>query len=137
AASLSYFGDVLAAGTEPREAAVWMSGELARALNTAGLSVESSRIDAPALARLIALVREGRINLNTAKKVFQEAFASGTDPAGLVAERGLEQVSDASAIASVVAAVLAANAAEFERYRAGEHKVFGHLMGEVMRALKN
>ncbi|TMK23376.1 MAG: Asp-tRNA(Asn)/Glu-tRNA(Gln) amidotransferase subunit GatB [Actinobacteria bacterium] len=135
-ASLSYFDRLIGGGVEPREAAVWMSGELARALNTAGVGIEETRVSPAGLAELIALVRDGTINLNTAKKVFQEAFAAGKEPAALVAERNLAQVSDTSAIASVVADVLAQNAPEVERYRAGEDKVFGFLMGQVMKALK-
>ncbi|MFY9586909.1 MAG: Asp-tRNA(Asn)/Glu-tRNA(Gln) amidotransferase GatCAB subunit B, partial [Actinomycetota bacterium] len=46
------------------------------------------------------------------------------------------QVSDTSQIDGVVAEVLAANAGEVERFRAGEEKVFGFLMGQVMKALK-
>jgi aspartyl-tRNA(Asn)/glutamyl-tRNA(Gln) amidotransferase subunit B len=100
-----------------------MSGELARALNTAGLGIEDARVTPS-------------INRNTAKKVFQDAFESGGDPAAIVAERGLAQVSDESAIAAAVAQVLVDNAAMVERFRSGEEKVFGALMGAAMKALK-
>ena len=136
ASSLAYFDELLSAGVEPREAAVWMSGELARALNTAGLGISSSRLSASALAGLIALVRDQTINLNTAKKVFQDAFSAGVDPVSLVSERGLAQVSDESAIASVISEIVAANADMVERFRAGEEKLFNALFGQVMKALK-
>ena len=131
-----YFEELLAAGTSPREAAVWMAGELARALNAAGFPIEQSRIPATSLARLIELVAGGAVNLNTAKKVFQDAFEAGVDPSDLVARRGLSQVSDEGPIAEAIDGVLAANPAEVERYRAGEEKVLGFLMGQTMRALK-
>ena len=135
-ASLRYFDGLIAEGVSPRDAAVWMAGELARALNTAGLGIGESRIGAGRLAALIALVGDGTINLNTAKKVFQEAFESGADPARLVAERGLAQVSDEGPIKAAIAEVLAANPKEVERFRAGEEKVLGFLMGQAMKALK-
>jgi len=135
-ASLAYFDAMLSAGVEPREAAVWMAGELARALNNAGVGIDEARIAPDALARLIALVRDDTINLNTAKKVFRDAFEAGADPVAMVAERNLAQVSDESAIAQVIAGVLEANASEVERYHAGEEKVFGFLMGQAMKALK-
>ncbi len=135
-ASLAYFEDLLAQDVAPRDAAVWMSGELARALNVAGIGIEDVRVPAPALAGLIALVRNGTINLNTAKKVFQDAFDTGADPAAIVEERGLAQVSDTSQIDATVAEVLAAHPKEVERFRAGEEKVFGFLIGQVQRALK-
>jgi aspartyl-tRNA(Asn)/glutamyl-tRNA(Gln) amidotransferase subunit B len=135
-ASLTFFEDLLAAGVVPREAAVWMAGELARALNTAGLPIQEARVSASGLAGLIGLVRDGTINLNTAKKVFQDAFEAGTDPSAMVAEQGLAQVSDASSIDGVVDRVLGENPAEVARYRAGEEKVFNFLVGQVMRALE-
>lgn len=135
-ASLAYFDDLLAAGVVPREAAVWMAGELARALNAAGLTIEEARVSPAGLAGLIALVRDGAINRNTAKKVFQDAFDVGADPSMMVAEQGLAQVSDASAIDAVVDRVLAENPAEVARYRAGEEKVFNFLVGQAMRALQ-
>ncbi|HJR19380.1 MAG TPA: Asp-tRNA(Asn)/Glu-tRNA(Gln) amidotransferase subunit GatB [Actinomycetota bacterium] len=134
--SLAYFERLLASGIAPRDAAVWMAGELARALNTAGLGIAESRIEAAALAALIKLVSDGTINLNTAKKVFQDAFEAGTDPSALVAERGLAQVSDEGPIKAAIAEVLAANQKEVERFRAGEEKVVGFLMGQAMKALK-
>jgi aspartyl-tRNA(Asn)/glutamyl-tRNA(Gln) amidotransferase subunit B len=136
ATSLRYFDDLIGAGIAPRDAAVWMAGELARALNTAGLGLEESRIGPAALAALIRLVADGTINLNTAKKVFKDAFESGADPSSLVAERGLAQVSDEGPIKAAIAEVLAGNAAEVERFRAGEEKVLGFLMGQTMKALK-
>ena len=63
----------------------------------------------------------------------------GEDTGGslaIIEERGLTQVSDDSAIRAVVDEVLAANAEQVERYRSGEQKVFGFLMGETMKALK-
>ncbi len=133
--SLAYFDALLAAGTSARDAAVWMSGELARALNAAGLGIGEARVSAAGLAALIVLVRDGTINLNTAKKVFQVAFEAGADPAALVAERGLAQVSDTSQIDAAVAEVLGSNTKEVERFRAGEEKVFNFLFGQVMRSL--
>jgi aspartyl-tRNA(Asn)/glutamyl-tRNA(Gln) amidotransferase subunit B len=135
-ASLAYFDELLEAGVSPRDAAVWMAGELARALNTAGLGIAESRIGPAALAALVKLVGDGTINLNTAKKVFQDAFEQGVDPASLVAGRGLEQVSDEGPIKAAIAEVLAANPKEVERFRAGEEKVMGFLMGQTMKALK-
>jgi len=131
-----YFEQVIGAGSSAREAAVWMAGELARALNTAGLGIEETRISPSQLAGLIGLVAAGTINLNTAKKVFQKAFEAGEDPKAIVDREGLAQVSDEGAIASAIDEMLAANAAEVERFRAGEEKVLGFLVGQAMKALK-
>jgi aspartyl-tRNA(Asn)/glutamyl-tRNA(Gln) amidotransferase subunit B len=135
-ASTRYFEELLAAGVGPRDAAVWMTQQLARALNEHNHDVEQSPVGAAQLAALIAAVADGTVNLNTAKKVFADAYAEGADPLALIEDRGLKQVSDDSAIRAIVEDVLAANAEQVERYRAGEQKVFGFLMGQVMKALK-
>jgi aspartyl-tRNA(Asn)/glutamyl-tRNA(Gln) amidotransferase subunit B len=135
-ASLAYFDELVAKGVEARDAAVWMSGELARALNAAGLSIEESRVSPVGLAGLIALVRDETISLNMAKKAFADAFEAGVDPATLVAERGLAQVSDESALRAVIDDVLAKNAPLVDRFKAGEEKVFNAIFGQVMKALE-
>jgi aspartyl-tRNA(Asn)/glutamyl-tRNA(Gln) amidotransferase subunit B len=135
-ASVQYFEALLARGTPARDAAVWMAGELARALNTAGEAIEQARVAAKDLADLIHAVREDRVTLNSAKKAFQDAYSAGKTPLEIVEEKGLQQVSDDSAIAAIVDEVLTANHAEVERFRAGEEKVFKFLVGQVMKATK-
>ena len=54
----------------------------------------------------------------------------------MVAARGLAQVSDESAVEAAVDAVIAASPAEVERYRAGNQKLIGFLVGQVMKAMK-
>ncbi len=134
--SVTYFESLVAEGVSSRDAAVWMAGELARALNTHGHDISQSMLSPGDIARLIEAVRDGVVNLNTAKKVFQDAYASGKAPTLVIDEQGLRQVSDDAAIRAIVDEVIAANAAEVERYRAGEEKVFSFLVGQVMRASK-
>jgi len=135
-ASMAYFEALLAAGADAREAAVWMTQQLARALNEHGHAIEEAALSAGRLASLIGAVNDGSVNLNTAKKVFADAYASGADPLAIIDERGLTQVSDDAAIREVVEGVLAEHVDEVERYRAGETKIFGFLMGAAMKALK-
>jgi len=134
--SVAYFEALLAQGVPARDAAVWMAGELARALNTHGHDISQSMLSAHDIARLIGAVGDGVVNLNTAKKVFQDAYSQGKTPMLLIDEQGLRQVSDDTAIRAIVDEVLVANPSEVERYRAGEDKVFGFLVGQVMRAAK-
>ncbi len=130
-----YFEETVAAGTSGRDAAVWMAGEVSRAINAAGSSIEEARVSPQRLAALIAAVGAGTVNLNTAKRVFQLAFESAEDPADIIEREGLGQVSDTSAIERAIEQVLAENAPEVERFRAGEEKVLGFLVGKAMRAL--
>ena len=88
------------------------------------------------LAAIIKLVAEGKLNRNTASKVFSAVFDDNADPVAYVKEHGLEQISDTGLVESTVASILAANASQVEEYRGGKQKVFGFLVGQCMRALK-
>jgi aspartyl-tRNA(Asn)/glutamyl-tRNA(Gln) amidotransferase subunit B len=134
-----YFEAALKAGAEPKKAANWIINELFARMNKISLSAETinhaeqQKVTPTALAELIQLVDGGTINNNAAKKVLDSLFAEGGDPAAWVKELGLEQTQDTGAIEAVIAAILAANPGEIQRYCAGEEKIYKFLLGQVMR----
>ncbi len=91
-------------------------------------------IDGVALAELVAMVGQGDLSASAAKEVLA-GMIEGEGSAREVAEgRDLLQMSDRGALDEIVASVLAGNADAVDRYRAGEEKVIGFLVGAVMRA---
>ena len=131
-----FFEQVVALGTDPKQAANWIMGEVLGALSARGLEAGDMELTPPTLARLIRLVGEGKLNRNTAVKVFEAVFETDGDVDEYVRAHGLEQVSDANLVARVVEEVLAANEKSVADYRAGKEKAFGFLVGQVMRRLK-
>ncbi len=131
-----FFEAVVALGAEPKQAANWIMGEVLGALSVHGLEARDMKLTPPTLARLIQLVKEGKLNRNTAVKVFEAIFETDGDVDTYVKEHGLEQVSDAGLVSRVVDEVLAANEKSVADYRAGKAKAFGFLVGQVMRQLK-
>ena len=131
-----FFEEVVALGAEPKQAANWIMGEVLGALSAHGLEARDMKLTPPTLARLIQLVKEGRLNRNTAVKVFEAIFETDGGVDAYVKEHGLEQVSDAGLVSQVVDEVLAANEKSVADYRAGKEKAFGFLVGQVMRQLK-
>ena len=131
-----FFEEVVALGAEPKQAANWIMGEVLGALSVHGLEARDMKLTPPTLARLIQLVKEGRLNRNTAVKVFEAIFETDGGVDAYVKEHGLEQVSDAGLVSRVVDEVLAANEKSVADYRAGKAKAFGFLVGQVMRQLK-
>jgi aspartyl-tRNA(Asn)/glutamyl-tRNA(Gln) amidotransferase subunit B len=124
-----YFEAVTAAGVEPKTAANWIMGEGMIGYNeSGGFAVPASR-----LAGLVALVREGTVSHQAAKKVYVEMAASGDEAGAVAARLGLVQVRDERALAGWVDEVLAAHPSEVARYRAGETKLMGFLTGQVMK----
>jgi len=63
-------------------------------------------------------------------------YKTGKEPAAIVAEKGLVQVSDTGAIEAIIDEVLAKEAGQLAEYRSGKDKLFGFFVGQVMRASK-
>ena len=94
------------------------------------------RLTPTTLVKLIGMVQAGRINRNTASKVFRGIFAEDLDPEEWVTVHGLEQIRDERVIAGAVARVLEEHPQSAADYRAGKEKALGFLMGRVMKELK-
>jgi Asp-tRNA(Asn)/Glu-tRNA(Gln) amidotransferase B subunit len=89
------------------------------------------------LSQLVALVREGTLRHQAAKRVYAELARSPQEGPRATAERlGLMQVSDQGALSGWVDEVLAAYPAEVTRYRAGEVKLMAFFVGQVMKRSK-
>jgi len=131
-----YFEATIAAGVEPKTAANWITGELFRLMNAEGVEIDAVRVTPPMLAELVGLVRDGTINLNTAKEVFTEMFASGRGAKAIVEEQGLAQISDVAMLEQLVERVIAENPAEVAAYLGGKEGLLGWFVGQVMRETK-
>jgi aspartyl-tRNA(Asn)/glutamyl-tRNA(Gln) amidotransferase subunit B len=131
----SYYEDVvrLAPG-EPKLAANWVMGELAAALNRDGLDIAQSRLSAPRLAGLLGRIGDATISGKIAKEVFEAMWVSGRDADAIIAEKGLEQITDSSAIERVIDEVMARSPQQLADYRSGKDKLFGFFVGQVMKA---
>ncbi len=131
-ATAEYFERV-ADGRDARMAANWVMGDLFGALNKKGLGIDESPVAAERLGALIDLIADGTISGRIAKDIFAEMIETGADPAALVEEKGLRQVSDAGAIEATVDAALAAHPAQVAQYQTNP-KVLGFFVGQVMKA---
>lgn len=130
-----YFEAVVAAGAPGKAAAHWMLGEISRVLNLRGCALGALGLAPEALAELVRLVADAAINLNTAKEVVLPAMLAGEGtPGAIVQARGLAQVSDQGAVEALVASVLAAHAPQVAEIRAGNPRLKGFLVGQVMKA---
>ena len=132
-AHADYFEKAAAKSQVPKLAANWFITDLLRLLSESGKSIEECPVSPENLAALVNLVHGATINGKTAKTVFDEMFATGRDPAGIVKEKGLVQVTDESAVLTFVEQAIAANPAQVEQFRAGKEAVLQYLVGQTMR----
>lgn len=83
---------------------------------------------------MVRRIDAGELSGAIGKQVFAAMYASGKAPAALVKEMGLTQVSDIGALEKIIAEAMADNPGQVEQYRSGKDKVFGILVGQVMKA---
>ena len=119
-----------------KRVANWLNGDVARLANETGLAPSAWRLTPAGLDAILRLADAGTIGGPGARQVLEEVFRTGADPAAVVRDRGLAQVSDEAAIEAAVDRVLAASPAEVARYRAGNAKLIGFFVGQVMKESK-
>jgi aspartyl-tRNA(Asn)/glutamyl-tRNA(Gln) amidotransferase subunit B len=120
----------------PRSAANWVRNEVLRVLNDAKIDVENYRVTPAMLGRLIRMIDSGAIGGKAAKEVFDEMSATGDGPEQIVERKGLAQVSDENTIREAARRVIAAHTEQVAQYRAGTTKVFGFLVGQLMKEMR-
>jgi aspartyl-tRNA(Asn)/glutamyl-tRNA(Gln) amidotransferase subunit B len=131
----AFYEATVQAGAAPRSAANWILRDVLRLVNASGAEIESGRLSPLNLASLIKLVESGALTRATGTEVLEESFRSGADPAKLVADRGLSQVSDAAALDALVENVLADPGSQkaITDFRAGKENAVMFLVGAVMK----
>jgi aspartyl-tRNA(Asn)/glutamyl-tRNA(Gln) amidotransferase subunit B len=119
---------------QPKTVSNWIMGPLLGLLNSENKTVEQSPISAAALAQLLKLIDDGVISGKIAKTVFDEMAATGQPADRIVAQKGLAQVSDTGALEAEIEKIVAASPDEVARFKAGNKKLMGFFVGQVMKA---
>ena len=135
-AMAEYFDAVVATGADPKLAANWIMGDLAKNLNEDGIDITKSPVSAERLGKMIGLIMKDTISGKIAKKVFKEMWTNEDDPEKIVKDKGLVQITDTGAIEAAVDAAIAANPKAVEEYKGGKKKAIGALVGQVMKATR-
>jgi aspartyl-tRNA(Asn)/glutamyl-tRNA(Gln) amidotransferase subunit B len=131
-----YYESVARTHGEPKAAANWVMGEVRASLKTSGEDISRFRVRPADLASLLNLVRDGIVSHTAAKQIFARMVATGDPPAQIAEREGLVKVDDDAQLAAWLDEVIAENPAEAERYRNGEKKLQGVLIGAVMKKSK-
>ena len=128
------FEAAVGAGAPAASAANWVTGEITALLRRDGLELGRTPLDGALVAELVAIVDEGAVSASAAKDVLAGVIAGEGRPREVAAARDLLQISDSGELEAAVDEVIKANADEFGRLQAGEQKLIGFLVGQVMRA---
>ncbi len=90
--------------------------------------------DAKQIAQLVKMIDEEIISNKIAKQVFEEMVKTGENPSKIVEDKGLVQITDVNIILPIIDEVIAKNPDNVAKYKAGNDKLFGFFVGQVLKA---
>ena len=135
-----YFESAVKTHPNPKAISNWIMGDLFRVIRERKLDEKLRIAEWPIppehLAQMVGMIDEGKISGKIAKSLFEEMLGRREAPEKIVREKALEQVSDLESIEKAVDRVLDAHSQQVSEYRAGKEKVFGFLVGQIMKATR-
>jgi aspartyl-tRNA(Asn)/glutamyl-tRNA(Gln) amidotransferase subunit B len=131
-----YFETAAKGAKKPKNVANWILNDLQNALSVAGKAINDCPIPPEALDELINLIDSGKISGKQGKEVFAEMFASGKTATAIVKEKGIEQLSDLSAIEKLCDEVIGANPKPVADFKTGNVASLNFLKGQVIKLSK-
>ncbi len=131
-----YFENVIhhAPQVKVKTIANWLNGELNAALNRAGITINECPVSSERLAQLLMRIDDGTISAKSAKQVFDILWQEQQSADEIIQSLGLQQMTDSSAIETIIDDIIAKNPTQAAEYRAGKEKMFAFFVGQVMRA---
>jgi aspartyl-tRNA(Asn)/glutamyl-tRNA(Gln) amidotransferase subunit B len=118
---------------DPKAVSSWIMTHVLSAVNTRGVGIRELGVTPESLGELIRLVNAGTISMTAGRRVFASMQETGKPPQQIIQEQGLTQVSDEDEISRWIDEVLTQHSDVVTRYREGDQRVFGFLMGELMK----
>jgi aspartyl-tRNA(Asn)/glutamyl-tRNA(Gln) amidotransferase subunit B len=132
----AYYEDAARHCGDAKLAANWVAGELSGWLNKEGVEIVDSKVSAAQLAGLLARIKDATISGKIAKEVLEAMWLGGKDADAVIAEKGLRQITDTSALEKAIDEVMAKNPGQLAEYRSGKDKLFGFFVGQAMKATR-
>jgi aspartyl-tRNA(Asn)/glutamyl-tRNA(Gln) amidotransferase subunit B len=132
-----YFEDIISHTKNYKAAVNWLMGDVKSYINDKAISIEDFPIEATRIADLINLIDSGKVSNNLAsQKIFPELLKSIDSPLKIAEENDWIQEGDDDSIKTLIQEVFDENPNEYERFKGGEKKLMGFLMGQVMKKSK-
>jgi aspartyl-tRNA(Asn)/glutamyl-tRNA(Gln) amidotransferase subunit B len=129
---LADYYEELARDVDSKSAVNWLNNEILGRLNRAGQSIGECPVSAQVNNAILKLIAEGTISGKIAKDLLDVVWIEGGDPRAIVAQRGLTQVTDTSAIEQAIERVIAAHPEKIEEIKR-KPKLAGWFVGQVMK----
>ncbi len=133
-AMADYYEIIINKGADVKLSANWVMGELSASLNKNQIDIQDSPIAASELYNLISRITDNTISGKIAKDIFRLMWDEKRSVDKIIKEQGLEQMTDISALESVIDEIIAKNLDQVEQFKNGNTKLLGFFVGQVMKA---
>jgi len=130
----SFYKEALQELNSPVAIANMITNEVARELKQKKIS--ELKFTPKQIAQLIKMVDDETISTKIAKQVYEEMVKSGENPKQIVESKGLLQISDPAIILPIIDEIIAKNPDSVEKFKAGNSKLLGFFVGQVLKATK-
>ena len=114
----------------------WIITNLFSLMNSEGKVISEILVQPSQLVELITLINDGSLSNNMATDVFKMVYETGRDPAEIVKEQGLVQISDNTILEDAVSRIIDENPKSVSDYFQGKEAVVGFFIGQIMRETK-
>lgn len=111
-----------------------MLGEVSRLINETGKDITELNLSPADVAAVAKMAADGTVSKGSAKDIITILFNDGGTAEEIAKAHGFIMSNDTSGLDSVIDEVLAANADAVEKYKAGNDKLFGFIMGQAIKA---
>lgn len=133
---ISLYFEKLIKNHEAKLCVTWLTVELFGRMNKNSIKFENLKVSAENLSELLDLIKSGEISGKIAKEVLDIMFETGDKASKIVEAKGLKQLSDSGAIEKIIDEVISLNQDNFNKCVAGDEKLFGFFVGQVMKLSK-
>ena len=133
---ISQYFEQLIAHHEPKLCVSWLTVELFGRMNKLNIDFANLNLPASHLIELLSLIKSGEISGKIAKDVLDTMLETNKKASIIVQEKGLKQVSDSSALIAIIKKVIINNQDNFAKCVAGDQKLFGFFIGQIMKETK-
>ncbi|CAI2717883.1 Asp-tRNA(Asn)/Glu-tRNA(Gln) amidotransferase subunit GatB [Nitrospina watsonii] len=131
-----YFEECVALFNQPKPVSNWIMGDLMRLMNLDDRDIRDCPVTPAQLAGMLKLIDAGTLSGKMAKTVFETMYKTGKEPAVIIKEQGLTQISDEGELGRIVDDIIAASPEQVEQFKAGRDKVLSYFIGQAMKASK-
>ncbi|MDR1997443.1 MAG: Asp-tRNA(Asn)/Glu-tRNA(Gln) amidotransferase subunit GatB [Candidatus Margulisbacteria bacterium] len=111
----------------------WLTTDVLGYLKTENLELGQTKLQPANLVEMLGLIDNKTISGKIAKELIVKMLQTGEPARKLVEASGLQQITDAGALQSIIQEILNANPKQLEQYRAGKAALKGFFVGETMK----